>query len=203
MNPPGVAGADEAGRGPLAGPVVAAAVLLPPGFDPIGLNDSKKLTPDQRLLLETQLLAGAEYAIEAAEPDEIDRLNILHASLAAMGRAIIKLNPPKVFVDGNRLPQNLPCEAEAVVKGDGKYACIAAASILAKVARDRLMAEYAENYPDYGFERHFGYPTPEHLAALARYGPCLIHRRSFGPVRQSLHGCSLPEGGQLCLTIED
>lgn len=190
---PGVAGADEAGRGPLAGPVVAAAVILPEGFDVEGLDDSKKLDPQRREELAERVLAGAIYAIEAAEPEEIDRLNILHASMAAMSRAIARIGPPKVYVDGNRLPPGLACEAEAVVKGDGKMACIAAASILAKTTRDRLMKEMEGRYPGYGFDRHFGYPTPEHLQALRTLGPCAIHRRSFGPVR---------EADQRCLTFD-
>jgi ribonuclease HII len=187
---PGHAGADEAGRGPLAGPVVAAAVVLPEGFDISGLNDSKKLDGPTRERLADRILAGAtSYAIELAEPKEIDRLNILHASMAAMSRAIAKVAPPRVYVDGNRLPPDLACPAEAVVKGDGKIACIAAASILAKVTRDRLMVELAEQYPGYGFEKHFGYPTPEHLEALKSLGPCAIHRRSFGPVRAAEQPC--------------
>jgi ribonuclease HII len=190
---PGAAGADEAGRGPLAGPVVAAAVILPEGFDITGLNDSKKLDMATRDALAARILAGAIYAIEAAEPEEIDRLNILHASMAAMARAIARIAPEKVYVDGNRLPPGLTCEAEAVVKGDGKIACIAAASILAKTTRDRLMVEYGATYPGYGFERHFGYPTPEHLASLRDLGPCPIHRHSFAPVR---------EAAQSCLTFE-
>lgn len=194
---PGVAGADEAGRGPLAGPVVAAAVILPEGFDVSGLDDSKKLDLPTRERLERRIREGAQWAIELAEPEEIDRLNILHASLAAMARAIARLAPPKAYIDGNRLPTGLACSAEAVIKGDGKMACIAAASILAKTERDRLMAAYAETFPDYGFERHFGYPTPDHLAALQRLGPCPIHRRSFAPVRAAQGS----EEGQPCLTF--
>lgn len=186
---PNAAGADEAGRGPLAGPVVAAAVILPEGFDITGLNDSKKLDAATRDRLAERIFANAIYAIEAAEPDEIDRLNILHASMAAMARAIARISPVKVYVDGNRLPPGLTCEAEAVVKGDGKVACIAAASILAKTTRDRLMVEYGATYPGYGFERHFGYPTPEHLACLRDLGPCAIHRRSFAPVREADQPC--------------
>lgn len=190
---PNAAGADEAGRGPLAGPVVAAAVILPEGFDITGLNDSKKLDMATRDLLAERILAGAIYAIEAAEPEEIDRLNILHASEAAMARAILRITPFKVYVDGHRIPPGLTCEAEAVVKGDGKIACIAAASILAKTTRDRLMVEYGATYPGYGFERHFGYPTPEHLASLRDLGPCAIHRRSFAPVRAADQPCLIFE----------
>jgi len=186
---PNLAGADEAGRGPLAGPVVAAAVILPEGFDVKGLNDSKKLDAPTRDRLRERILSHATYAIELAEPAEIDRLNILHASEAALARAVRRIAPVKVFVDGNRIPPQMGCEAEAVVKGDGKIACIAAASILAKTERDRLMVEYGAQYPGYGFERHFGYPTPEHLEALRQLGPCPIHRRSFGPVRDWVQPC--------------
>ncbi len=186
---PLIAGADEAGRGPLAGPVMAACVLLPEGFDAAGLDDSKKLSALQRDDLFERITAGAQYEIEAAEPDEIDRLNILHASMAAMTRAINRIKPSKVLVDGNRPPVGVCCEVECVVKGDGKFAAIAAASILAKVTRDRLMVEYAKEYPQYGFERHFGYPTPEHLAALREFGPCPIHRKSFAPVRENEQPC--------------
>jgi len=193
LHHPDAAGADEAGRGPLAGPVVAAAVILRCDFDIAGLDDSKRLDAATREALAERIKASSVYAIEAADPDEIDRLNILHASMAAMARAIARVSPPKVYVDGNRLPPGLGCEAEAVVKGDGKIACIAAASILAKVTRDRMMVEMGTRYPGYGFERHFGYPTPEHLAALRSLGPCPIHRRSFAPVQ---------EASQPCLTFE-
>jgi ribonuclease HII len=192
---PGAAGVDEAGRGPLAGPVVAAAVILPMEFDCEGVDDSKKLDAAHREDLAKRILATATYAIELAHHDEIDRKNILHASLAAMARAIERIPATKVYVDGNRLPPGLMCEAEAVVKGDGIYACIAAASILAKTTRDRLMIKFALQYPGYGFERHFGYPTPEHFIALRRLGPCPIHRRSFAPVREAERDS--PE--QLCL----
>jgi len=182
---PGAAGADEAGRGPLAGPVVAAAVVLPEGFSITGINDSKKLEPHQREALAIRIRASALWWIERSEPAEIDRLNILWASMAAMERALFHLlpTPAHAYIDGNRLPKKLPCPGEWVIKGDGKYACIAAASILAKVERDRIMVEYAKEYPEYGFDRHFGYPTPEHFAALEKHGPCPIHRRSFAPIR--------------------
>lgn len=181
----GVAGLDEAGRGPLAGPVVAAAVVLPDRFDRKGLNDSKQLTADQREALELRILAKARYAICVVNHLEIDRLNILWASMEAMRRALAELQPAplKALVDGNRLPPGIEVEGEAVIKGDGKFACIAAASILAKCERDRIMVAYADVYPQYGFDRHFGYPTPEHFAALKEHGPCPIHRQSFGPVR--------------------
>jgi ribonuclease HII len=169
--------------------VVAAAVILPKGFRVGGLDDSKKLDPETREELYAQIVAKAAYAIEISDVAEIDRLNILHASMAAMSRAILRLAPELVYVDGNRLPPNLPCEGRAVIQGDGKFACIAAASILAKVTRDRLMVEMGRVYPGYGFERHFGYPTPEHLAALRHLGPCAIHRRSFAPVREAEQPC--------------
>jgi ribonuclease HII len=181
---PGSAGTDEAGRGPLAGPVVAAAVILPEAFDITGLNDSKKLDFSSRAELEIRILAEAVWAIEFAWPDEIEEKNILHASLAAMSRALKKLPiaPTQIFVDGNRLPLDLRAPAVAVIKGDGKIAEIAAASILAKMARDRHMTEMEIEYPGYGFATHFGYPTPQHFAALNELGPCKIHRKGFAPV---------------------
>jgi ribonuclease HII len=192
---PGAAGADEAGRGPLAGPVVAAAVVLPDGFDVTGINDSKKVEPRAREALAIRIKATAVWYIERVEPDEIDRINILWASMAAMERALRRLSPQPeyAYIDGNRLPKSMPCPGEWVIKGDGKYACVAAASILAKVERDRIMANYAFEYPHYGFERNFGYPTPDHFHALAEHGPCPIHRRSFAPVS---------DREQLCLTFE-
>lgn len=195
LHVPHAAGADEAGRGPLAGPVVAAAVILPDGFDLEGLDDSKKLTLEQRERLEERIRAHAIWAVEPAEPEEVDRLNVLWASMEAMRRALEALGqePAHVYIDGSMLPRGLRWPAEAVVKGDGKLACVAAASILAKTARDRLMAEYAQTYPQYGFERHFGYPTPEHLRALREHGPCPLHRRSFAPVRDLLiQPCLIP-----------
>lgn len=192
----GAVGVDEAGRGPLAGPVVVAAVLLPDSFDLKGLNDSKKLSPAQREDQEKRIKAEAVWSIECADPAEIDRLNILWATMAAMERAVAAVPGEfdKVLVDGDRVPKRLSSVGRAVVKGDGKIACIAAASILAKTHRDRLMREMALVYPEYGFDRHFGYPTPEHLEALRRFGPCPIHRRSFAPMRAE---------EQPCLTFED
>lgn len=180
-------GIDEAGRGPLAGPVVVAAVALPEGFNIDGVRDSKQLSEAQRNAAFDRILSGALWTIERSEPEEIDRLNILHATTTAMRRAVERLGfePEKALVDGNRIPPGLSCVAEAVVKGDGKFACIAAASILAKVTRDRLMVEYAKEYPAYGFDKHFGYPTPEHLVALREHGPCPIHRRSYAPVMEA------------------
>lgn len=181
---PGCAGVDEAGRGPMAGPVVAAAVILPAGIEIKGLNDSKKLTREQRERLEPEILAKAIYAISFVDNREIDELNILWASMEAMSRAIKALSqtPTKIYVDGNRLPKDI--EGEAVIKGDGKIAEIAAASILAKVARDRYMVDVIHPlYPQYGFDRHFGYPTPDHFETLNLYGPCEIHRFSYAPVQ--------------------
>lgn len=188
----GAAGADEAGRGPLAGPVVAAAVILPEGFDLTGIDDSKKLTPLQRAKTAERIRATAHWSLSIVEVAEVDRLNVLWASMEGMRSALLELRPEPgcVFVDGDRTPSGLPWDAQAVIKGDGKLACIAAASIVAKVARDELMASLAGTYPQYGFERHFGYSTPEHLAALKEHGPCEIHRRSFAPVRDILEqGC--------------
>jgi ribonuclease HII len=187
----GVVGVDEAGRGPLAGPVVAAAVLLPDDFNLKGLNDSKKLSPAQRETLEIRIKETATWAISSADPTEIDRLNILWASMLAMERAVAKLHikPIRIMVDGNRIPENLGAPAEAVIKGDGKIASIAAASILAKTCRDRLMVQYAKTYPEYGFEQHFGYPTPDHLEAIRKHGPCPIHRMTFAPLKPQDQPC--------------
>ncbi len=180
----GAVGLDEAGRGPLAGPVVAAAVILPKSFDVTGLNDSKQLTPDERWTLEKRIKAEAKWSVCFADREEIDRINILWASMAAMERAYhgLGLDCKRIYVDGNKVPNALAGTAKAVIKGDAKMACIAAASILAKTARDRYMIEISEAFPGYGFERHFGYPTPEHFSALEELGPCPLHRRSFAPV---------------------
>ena len=183
-----IAGVDEAGRGPLAGPVVAAAVILD-DLRPIkGLNDSKKLSPATRERLFDEIRAKALCcAIAEASVEEIDTLNILQATMLAMRRAVegLRLKPIKVLVDGNRLPV-LKIAAEAIVRGDAKVKAISAASILAKVQRDRLCAELHQRWPDYGFDGHKGYPTPEHLAALRAHGACVHHRRSFAPVREVL-----------------
>lgn len=188
---PGVVGLDEAGRGPLAGPVVCAAVALPAEFDVEGLNDSKKLSPEQRQRCARRIREGAIFAVEFVSNEAIDATNILKASLEGMRRAFTSLpiRPEKALVDGNKIPPGLGVSTEAIVKGDGKYACIAAASILAKTARDAYMISAADRYPDYGFERHFGYPTPEHLAILARIGPCPLHRMTFAPLKSD------PQGG--------
>lgn len=184
IHEPDVAGADEAGRGPLAGPVVVAAVILPRGFDVSGLDDSKKLSRSRRLSEAGRIKAYADWAVIVVEPSIIDRKNILRASLDGMADALcaLKAKPARALVDGNRLPPYTDAPVEAIVKGDERYACIAAASILAKTERDRIMCELALEYPDYGFDLHFGYGTPEHLDALREHGPCPIHRRSFYPV---------------------
>jgi len=180
-----VAGVDEAGRGPLAGPVVAAAVILDELAPVTGLKDSKLLSPRRRELLFDQIRARALCcSIATASVEEIDRLNILQATLLAMRRAVegLRLLPHRVVVDGNRVPM-LPMTVAALVKGDSKVAAISAASILAKVQRDRWCVDLHEQFPHYGFATHKGYPTAEHLAALQRHGPCAAHRRSFAPVR--------------------
>lgn len=184
-----VAGVDEAGRGPLAGPVAVAAVILDPARPIDGLADSKKLTPARREALFPMIVAQAlAWHVELVPPAEIDRDNILQATLAGMRRAVLALRPAATFarIDGNRLPHGLPCTAEAVVGGDGIDAAIMAASILAKVSRDRRMLALHADFPQYGFDRHKGYPSPAHLAALATHGPCEHHRRSFAPVRALL-----------------
>lgn len=183
-----VAGVDEAGRGPLAGPVVAAAVILDPARPIAGLNDSKKLSEAQRELLAPLIRERAlAWCVAEASVAEIDQLNILHATMLAMKRAVVGLavRPDRVQVDGNRCPPlDLPCEA--IVKGDAKVAAIAAASILAKTARDAQMRELHDRYPQYGLDRHKGYPTAAHLAALVQHGVSPIYRRSFAPVRALL-----------------
>jgi ribonuclease HII len=178
-----VAGCDEAGRGPLAGPVVAAAVVLDPRRIPKGIDDSKRLTPERREELFEEICATASFAVAFASPARIDRDNILRASLWALARAVHALPemPKHVFVDG-RDRVEVPCDCDAVIGGDGLVVSIAAASIVAKVARDRLMCKLAEDCPGYGFESHKGYAVPEHLAALHRLGPTVHHRRFFAPV---------------------
>lgn len=186
-----VAGADEAGRGPLAGDVVAAAVILDPERPIVGLNDSKKLSEKKREALFGEITEKAlSYSIARASVDEIDTLNILHASMLAMERAISGLSvpPEHALIDGNRIPQNLPCSAEAVVKGDARHMAIAAASILAKVTRDREIVALDQKYPEYGLAKHKGYPTAQHLAAIKAHGVCDIHRKSFAPVKRILEG---------------
>ena len=184
------AGVDEAGRGPLAGPVFAAAVILDPARPLAGLRDSKRLTPAALERLAPLIRAGAlAWGIGIADAGEIDVLNILGATFLAMRRALLALpvRPTLIQVDGNRLPPDqwlgFRCEWRAEVGGDDRIAAISAASILAKTSRDAWMCRAARRYPGYGFETHKGYPTAEHLQALARLGPCRLHRRSFGPVR--------------------
>jgi len=183
-----VAGVDEVGRGPLAGPVVTAAVILPNDFDLPGLNDSKKLTKKKRELLEVEIKQQSIcWAIAQASILEIDQLNILHATMLAMQRAVANLSikPSLVLVDGNRAP-DFGIEAKAIIGGDGIEPCISAASIIAKVCRDKMMADYAKKYPDYGFERNSGYPTKQHREALQTFGVTEIHRLSFAPVKKLL-----------------
>lgn len=183
-----IAGVDEAGRGPLAGPVVAAAVILNPHNPIEGLADSKKLSEKKRIILERQIIdQSLAYAIAYVEHDAIDQINILQASLKAMVLAVAQLPllPQIVLVDGNQIPAiQHACTVRAIVGGDRLEPAISAASILAKQARDRLMVDYDQQYPGYGFAGHKGYPTKAHCVALEKLGPCAIHRRSFGPVRR-------------------
>ena len=179
---------DEAGRGPLAGPVFAAAVVLDEANPIQGLKDSKLLGASRREILAVLIRQRARaFAVSQASVEEIDRLNILQASLLAMQRAVAGLGmvPDEAWIDGNRCPRLL-CPARAIVQGDRLHAAISAASILAKTARDAEMRRLHARFPDYGFDRHKGYPTPEHLALLERFGPSAIHRRSFAPVRRVL-----------------
>ena len=187
-----ICGVDEAGRGPLVGAVVAGAVVLDP-LNPIsGLKDSKRLTPARREALYAEIVLKAKaWGVGEASPLEIDQINILQATMLAMQRAVDDLctrlgrSPDKALIDGNRCP-SLPIPAEAIVKGDSKEPAISAASIVAKVTRDRQMVGLHARYPDYGFLQHMGYPTPVHLAALRQLGACPEHRRSFSPVRAAL-----------------
>ncbi|MBV8060661.1 MAG: ribonuclease HII [Alphaproteobacteria bacterium] len=186
-----ICGVDEVGRGPLAGPVVAAAVILPATLPDIlihGIQDSKKLSTAQREALFDPILQHCRTSIAEASPAEIDELNILWASMLAMRRAVqgLGVKPDHALIDGNRCPKELPCPATPVVKGDAKSLSIAAASIIAKVHRDRLMTALAERHPGYGWERNAGYPTPEHLTALGKLGVTEWHRGSFAPVAQLL-----------------
>jgi len=187
-----ICGVDEAGRGPLVGAVVAGAVVLDPGNPIEGLKDSKKLTPARREYLFEQIMLKAKaWGIGEASPAEIDQINILQATMLAMQRAVEDLTfrlgvwPDKALIDGNRCP-DLPIPMEAIVKGDAKEPAISAASILAKVTRDRQMAILHERFPQYGFAQHMGYPTATHFAALKEFGVCEEHRRSFSPVRNVL-----------------
>lgn len=181
-----IAGVDEAGRGPLAGPVVVAAVVLDPRHPIEGLADSKALTARRREYLAATIRERTlAYRIVVVGVDEIDRINILRASLAGMSRALSALPgmPALALIDGNIVPDDVPCPARAIIGGDASVAAISAASILAKTERDRLLVELDRTYPQYGFAQHKGYPTATHLAALERHGPCRHHRMSFAPVR--------------------
>ena len=183
------AGVDEAGRGPLAGPLLCAAVILHPDRPITGLRDSKQLKASDRDELRCEILAKARaYSIIEISHSEVDRLNIFQATMEGMRRAVAALNPaPNIaLIDGNKVPPGLICQARAIVKGDQLEACISAASILAKTTRDALMLEHAKTHPGYGFDIHKGYPTPAHLAALKALGACTIHRRSYAPVRKVL-----------------
>lgn len=178
-----VCGIDEAGRGPLAGPVFAAAVILPEGLVIDGLDDSKKLSEKKReRLFDVIKECALDWSVASASHDEIDELNILNASMLAMKRAaqgLTRVRPDFALIDGNRVPDGLFCNAEAIIGGDAKSASIAAASVLAKVSRDRFMVELHEKYPEYEFARHKGYPTALHRELLLKYGPCEEHRRTF------------------------
>ena len=181
-------GVDEAGRGPWAGPVVAAAVILPKNFMTDKINDSKKLSKKNRDILYENITKNADFGLGFATVTEIDKLNILQASLLAMKRAVGNLNkvPVKALIDGNTIPPNLPCVSECIVKGDTKVVSIAAASIIAKVVRDRFMTKLAQLHPGYGWERNFGYGVKEHQEALKTLGVTSEHRRSFKPIHNML-----------------
>lgn len=193
------AGCDEAGRGCLCGPVACAAVILPPAFQNDDLNDSKKLSAEKRErlrgIIEREAVA---WAVAMVEPDEIDAINILNASIEGMHRALAALSvtPQHIIVDGNRFRPFRDIPHTTVVKGDGKYMSIAAASILAKTHRDRLMLEYARQYPGYGWEENMGYPTKAHREALLRLGLTPIHRRSYAPCREAEEAWKLRNGGE-------
>jgi len=180
-----VAGIDEAGRGPLAGPVVAAAVILEQRRIPRGIDDSKAMTPEERETVYAAIISSARVGVGICGVDCIDRINILNATLQAMAMALSEIGdvPCLALVDGNR-PPHLPCPVQCIVEGDAQSLSIAAASIVAKVRRDRIMLELDREFPGYGFAQHKGYATPEHRAALTRLGPCDQHRRSFAPVRE-------------------
>ena len=184
-----VAGVDEAGRGPLAGPLAVAAVILNPAWPISGLDDSKKLSEKKREVLYPQIIEHAlAYCIVLIEPEEIDRINILQATMSGMSRAVagLSLTAHMALIDGNQLPKDLPCHGRAIIGGDALEPAISAASILAKVTRDRLLVAMDATYPGYGFATHKGYGTAQHLAALQSLGPCPQHRRSFAPLRVML-----------------
>ena len=184
-----VAGVDEAGRGPLAGPVVAAAVILKSGKIPEGLNDSKKLSATRRLALMDHILSSADTGVGIASVEEIDELNILRASHLAMVRALeaLQTTPDLALIDGNLLPRDLPCSGEPLIKGDARSLSIAAASIIAKCTRDGIMVDLAQQHPGYGWESNMGYPSAAHRAALQDLGVTPHHRRSFRPVHNILY----------------
>ncbi len=186
---PLIAGVDEVGRGPLAGPVTAAAVILDPSNIPQGLNDSKKLSAKRRENLYDLILKSATVAVAHVSVEEIDRINILQASLLAMRNAVAALNPQPahLLIDGNRVPDPINIPAQPIIKGDGKSLSIAAASIVAKTVRDRLMAELSLQNPGYGWEKNAGYPSKQHILALQRLGVTPHHRRSFRPVHNILY----------------
>ncbi|MGH8125401.1 MAG: ribonuclease HII [Rhodanobacteraceae bacterium] len=195
-----LAGVDEAGCAPLAGPVVVAAVILDPARRINGLDDSKVLPEATREKLYVRITARARcWSVVAVEVGEIDRINIHHARMAGMTRALEQLAslPGFALIDGNHLPRSLPCPARAVVRGDALAPAISAASIIAKVTRDRMMREMDVRWPGYGFAQHKGYPTPAHVAALRRLGPCPEHRRSFAPVRAAYALMEVASGGAL------
>lgn len=179
-----IAGVDEAGRGPLAGPVVAAVCLIPPAVELSGIRDSKQLTEKSREKLFWEIIKRSVVSVGVVDEREIDRINILQASLLAMKQAVMGLprTPDILFIDGN-FPIDLPIEQKPVVGGDRKLISVGAASIVAKVTRDAIMKEMDHVYPDYGFKKHKGYPTPDHLELLQRLGPCPVHRTSFQPVQ--------------------
>lgn len=186
---PLAAGIDEAGRGPLAGPLVVAAVILDPARRINGIADSKQLTEAEREKLYVRIVErAAAWSVVVIEVEEIDRINIFQATMHGMRRALLALPrvPEIALIDGNRLPPDLPCPARAIVGGDDSEPAIGAASIIAKVTRDRLMCEFDARHPAYGFARHKGYSTPEHFEALRVHGPCVLHRRSFAPVRATM-----------------
>ena len=185
---PLIAGVDEAGRGPLAGPVVCAAVILPDDFSALDqLDDSKKLSEKRRTALAAIIRAEARVGVGVAEPVEIDRLNVLHATMAAMVRAVESLGvrPDEILIDGNRVPDGLKSPARAIVGGDGLEACIGAASIIAKTLRDRILVESENRFAGFGLAGHKGYPSPSHKAALETLGPTPIHRLSYAPVQSA------------------
>lgn len=194
---PGWVGVDEAGRGPLAGPVVAAAVLIPDGVRLLGIDDSKRLDPEAREHAAEHIRETCFFGIGFADHREIDSTDILRATYSAMSRAVESLGARYhgLLIDGNLIPPQLTGPIGAIVRGDGHISCIAAASILAKTCRDAWMRDAAKRYPEYGFDAHFGYATPQHLQALREHGPCEIHRKTFRPIRDGIV--------QRCLALAD